>query len=520
MWQPKQWKKAARHTLKANYGRIVAVCVLVGILVGGLSLSPVHSGPAPGQDGQAQAGYAAGKSNMQILEEFLENTSAGQALQRAQASPDGGRGVLSKLVNNITASGSFLFGALNAVNQMAFQGRFGAGIVIAFGALLTFGWWVFVGGVLPVGERRFFLESRAYRGTRFHRVFLPYRVHCTRHTAFVMLVRDAKLCLWALTVVGLPVKLYSYLMVPYILAENPSTPCREAFRLSSSMMKGYKWRCFLLDLSFLGWYLLNILTLGALDVLFTSPYRKAVYAEAYMALRQEAKRRQAPGAQWMCDTALEAAPCQGEYPAEQYLLPEAEGRRWLKVDYHCRYSLQTLILLFFTFSFIGWVWEVSLHLFGSGVFVNRGVLHGPWLPIYGTGGVLLLVLLKKVRDNPLATFLLGMVVCGVVEYSTAWYLETFKHTKWWDYTGYFLNLHGRICAEGLLVFGLGGCMFIYVLGPLLNNLYAKVPARVKNRLCAVLLAVFLVDFTYSSFVPNTGEGITDYPAPSLPPAQE
>lgn len=59
---------------------------------------------------------------MQILEEFLENTSAGQALQRAQASPDGGRGVLSKLVNNITASGSFLFGALNAVNQMAFQG--------------------------------------------------------------------------------------------------------------------------------------------------------------------------------------------------------------------------------------------------------------------------------------------------------------------------------------------------------------------------------------------------------------
>ena len=71
-----------------------------------------------------------------------------------------------------------------------------------------------------------------------------------------------------------------------------------------------------------------------------------------------------------------------------------------------------------------------------------------------------------------------------------------------------------------LVFGLGGCMFIYVLGPLLNNLYAKVPARVKNRLCAVLLAVFLVDFAYSSFVPNTGEGITDYPAPSLPPAQE
>lgn len=521
MWQPKQWKEAARKTLRANYGRIVAVCVLAGLLAGGLSF-PAPAGTAgaePGAGGQLQAGRPVGKSNAQILEEFLENTPAGQALEKAQASPGQGRGVLSRLVNDITASGSFLFGALNAVNQMAFQGRAGAGTVIALGALLTFCWWVFVGGVLPVGERRFFLESRVYRGTRFHRVFLPYRVHRTRHTAFVMLVRDVKLCLWALTIVGLPVKLYAYAMVPYILAENPAAPCGEAFRLSARMMKGRKWRRFLLDASFIGWYVLNVFTLGLLDILFISPYRKAVYAEVYMALRSEARSRAFQGAQWLCDTLLEAVPCEGEYPAGKYILPEAEGRRWLQVDYHCNYSMQTLVLLFFTFSFLGWVWEVGLHLFGSGVFVNRGVLHGPWLPIYGTGGVLLLVLLKKVRDNPLATFLLGMVVCGVVEYSTAWYLETFKHTKWWDYSGYFLNLHGRICAEGLLVFGLGGCMFIYVLGPLLNNLYAKVPGRVKTVVCTALLAVFLLDFTYSSFVPNTGKGITDYPAPTLPPNQ-
>ena len=124
------------------------------------------------------------------------------------------------MANDITASGSFLFGALNAVNQMAFQGRVSAGAVIAFGALLTFCWWVLVGGVLPVGERRFFLESRVYRGTRFHCVFLPYRVHRTRRTVLVVLARDVKLFLWALTIVGLPVKLYSYAMVPYIITED------------------------------------------------------------------------------------------------------------------------------------------------------------------------------------------------------------------------------------------------------------------------------------------------------------
>ena len=41
--------------------------------------------------------------------------------------------------------------------------------------------------------------------------------------------------------------------------------------------------------------------------------------------------------------------------------------------------------------------------------------------------------------------------------------------KWWDYTGYFLNLHGRICAEGLLVFGVGGMAFVYVIAPLIDN---------------------------------------------------
>ena len=83
----------------------------------------------------------------------------------------------------------------------------------------------------------------------------------------------------------------------------------------------------------------------------------------------------------------------------------------------------------------------------------------------------------------------------------------------------YTHLHGRICAEGLLVFGLGGCMFICVPGPLLNNLYAKVPGRVKTVVCTALLAVFLLDFAYSSFVPNTGEGITDYPVPTLPSKQ-
>lgn len=159
---------------------------------------------------------------------------------------------------------------------------------------------------------------------------------------------------------------------------------------------------------------------------------------------------------------------------------------------------------------VGWIWEVCLNLFSTGVFVNRGVLHGPWLPIYGFGGVFVLVLLKKVRDRPWLTFILTIVICGTLEYFTSLFLELTKGAKWWDYSGYLLNLNGRICAEGLLVFGLGGCAFIYFFAPLLDELYKKIPKRIQMLLCVILLTFFVADQVYSHFSPNIGEGITDY----------
>ena len=91
------------------------------------------------------------------------------------------------------------------------------------------------------------------------------------------------------------------------------------------------------------------------------------------------------------------------------------------------------ILLFMTCAFLGWIWEVMLHLIQHGQFVNRGVLHGPWLPIYGFGGLGIVLLLERFKKHPLLVFIAGAIGCGLMEYLTGWYLETFKHLKWWDY---------------------------------------------------------------------------------------
>ncbi len=187
-------------------------------------------------------------------------------------------------------------------------------------------------------------------------------------------------------------------------------------------------------------------------------------------------------------------------------------KKWIRdLRYMRHYSVVSLVVMFFVVSFIGWTWEVILHLIEDGRFVNRGVLHGPWLPIYGAGGILILLLLFKFRKNPVLEFITAIILCGIVEYFTSWYLEIAHNgKKWWDYTGYFLNLNGRICAEGLLVFGLGGIAFVYVVAPMLDNILRKISMAILVPLCVALIIIFMVDKIYSNDNPNEGKGITDY----------
>ena len=94
--------------------------------------------------------------------------------------------------------------------------------------------------------------------------------------------------LWSLLLVvpGI-VKLYSYRMVPYILAEHPELSANEVITRSRKMMNGNKWQAFKLDLSFIGWILLGTVTLGIVQVFWTSPYMESAQAALYLKLRDE-----------------------------------------------------------------------------------------------------------------------------------------------------------------------------------------------------------------------------------------
>ncbi len=167
-----------------------------------------------------------------------------------------------------------------------------------------------------------------------------------------------------------------------------------------------------------------------------------------------------------------------------------------------------MVMVFFIMSLTGWLWEVCLHLISDGCFVNRGFLHGPWLPIYGSGSVLILTLLRRLRRKPLLEFLAIVLLCGCIEYSISWFLEqVYDGMRWWDYGGYFLNLNGRICIEGLLAFGFGGMTIVYVCAPVLERLYRRIPRRILVPVCLILALLFCADLIYSSWNPNLGSGI-------------
>ncbi len=197
------------------------------------------------------------------------------------------------------------------------------------------------------------------------------------------------------------------------------------------------------------------------------------------------------------------------YPSRLSPIPEQRKLKSLAhIHYMRHYSLPSLAALFFIFAMFGWVWELFFYYVQQGKIINRGVLHGPWLPIYGVGGLIVLIFLFVLRRRPVLHLIATVVLCGVVEYFGGWALETIFDKKWWDYSGYFFNIDGRVCAEGLFVFGAAGMAFIYVLAPLLDNMIRKAQQKILIPVEAVLLVFFIIDVIYSAFVPNTGDGIT------------
>ena len=165
--------------------------------------------------------------------------------------------------------------------------------------------------------------------------------------------------------------------------------------------------------------------------------------------------------------------------------------------------LLNYILLFFAFAFLGWCIEVTLKYFQFHRFINRGFLTGPWLPIYGSGAVLITFAVENLARYESAygtTFFVSFVLCGLLEYLASFVMEKRFHARWWDYSQKPMNLHGRIWIGNLILFGLGGVLIVHVFDPLLFRLFSAMDLLAKEILAGSLSAVFIADYVVSHFV--------------------
>ena len=165
--------------------------------------------------------------------------------------------------------------------------------------------------------------------------------------------------------------------------------------------------------------------------------------------------------------------------------------------------LISLILLFFSYAFIGWCIEVTLKYFQFHRFINRGFLTGPWLPIYGSGAVLITIAVKgaaPLESSIGTTFVLSFLLCGLLEYLTSYFLEKRFHARWWDYSQKPMNLHGRVWIGNLILFGLGGVLIVNLINPLLERISRHLSLHAQEVLALTLSAVFLADYVMSHFV--------------------
>lgn len=492
----KQGQSAAFKKGFQSWLLLVAVCFVFSYIGSADSTATAFIGKIDEALGLAPENEA---GNVDLLKEYLSEESADKAHSAFYTKAiENGIDILSQnytwLINLLAANSAYF--KRNAKEVAGYLLL--AALTAAF---LRF----FVQNVLIIGKNRFVMEHRYQKNTRFRRTLAPFHRKTLWNVIYVMLRYHICLLLWCLTVVGVIYKYFEYCMIPYVLAENPSVSWKEAHALSREMTKGYKFKIFCLKISM--WYIELVKLIPVVGLLIAEPYQAAVNAEIYFELRKSVSFKHTA----LCERQFDA-PAWWECPKQsgipEFELPDIVAAPPAGIHIKSAYRLTDYVLFFFVFCMAGWLWEVALHLIQHHELVNRGTMYGPWLPIYGTGGVLCILLLDRFKENMYKTFVMIMALAGALEFFTSWYLDFFHNAHYWQYYDKFANLNGRICLEGLLIFGIGGSFAIYIAAPYMSRMFEKWNKNVRWTLCVILCLLFAIDWICCQiFGLNSGTGV-------------
>lgn len=294
MWKRKELKARAKQVVKKNYWTAIVVCFLIAIFTGEFGTSTIGIR----QTGNSMdLNYVINSENIIIrdlveeekIQEISENSLFDEKKVKETLNETQAKIVeaIDANLNSATKSQKYIFKIWDAITFFNLElNLFGIGLCIA--AILAIAFIIFIAEPLIVGGKKYFLKARIGTNTKVGEIIKVFKKENWLNIAITMFLKNLYNTLWYLTIIGGIIKTYEYRMIPYILAENSTIKRKDAFKLSKQMMKGNKWRSFILDMSFFGWYFLSVLTFGLLSVLYVNPYNAATNAELYMVLRNNA----------------------------------------------------------------------------------------------------------------------------------------------------------------------------------------------------------------------------------------
>ncbi len=162
------------------------------------------------------------------------------------------------------------------------------------------------------------------------------------------------------------------------------------------------------------------------------------------------------------------------------------------------YSFFHLFLLFFIYSIIGYMIEVitiflNFHKFNF----HRGFLLGPYLPVFGIGGIFMNFVVQKYLDDYFALFCICLFICSVVEYFSSLILEKIFKLRWWDYNDKKFNINGRICLENSFGFGIGGILFYRTINPIILHFLDFLSSRSLILVGSICFIIFFCDLVFT-----------------------
>lgn len=158
------------------------------------------------------------------------------------------------------------------------------------------------------------------------------------------------------------------------------------------------------------------------------------------------------------------------------------------------YSVIQWLFFFYFYCFAGWCIESTYVSIKERKLTNRGFMRGPFLPLYGSGGIMMLVVSMPFQDNLIMTYLAGCAGATVLEYITGVTMEALFKMRYWDYSDKPLNFQGHICLGTTLAWGLLTILMTEVVHVPVEALVLSMPGQLLTVLTYVLTAGIFADF--------------------------